>query len=658
MQRSVALPSSLGRMGRAFLLNGWVHELKRGTDNPSGVWQRTKLERFGQKDAPAELLLDLREIPAHEGVACSWSWFGAHDPVTSDCNPQRCLMRFNVAGGDRVILREFDLEQRRFVDDGFNVDVPSSIEVEWFDADTVMILAELNPDERTLGGWPRIIRRWSRGTRIEDAPIAFDPGTCTHVTLAPGRVDGHPIQLVHVMRTYQDNELWLLEQGREPRRLPLPARLGFSGTAGVACGQLIFHTDADAEVSGVQLPAGTLASFDLSAWMRGAADVRVHRIFSTQDGHVFNKVFGLMTATAGCTPAALWYVTIDKVRPALWRATVGTDGWTSQSVSLPEWHNVAFTRTDGNRLLAHVEGFVDPPCVMLIDESAALRPLRTAPAALELSRYRTQQRWATSADGTQVPYFVVSQEQQGPSVPGPTMLYAYGGFGVTLTPQYFGPFMGCDAQLHWLAEGGTCVFANIRGGGELGPQWAAAATGPNRQRAFDDFYAVAQALIEEQVTTRDQLAAAGLSNGGLLTSVALTQRPELFRAVISGVPLTDMARYHQLLAGMSWVSEYGNPDDPEQREWVMRYSPLHHIKPARPYPEPLYYSNTSDDRVHPGHARRMVAKLRAMGHAALYFEGATGGHAGSMDPESSAVMSAVQATYLMQKTGLAAPASY
>jgi len=650
-QTMLTAPSAFERMAKPVLFDGWVHEKLTLPAHPAGAWIRTPLAHYGQADAAHELLLDLRDIPAHEGTPCVWLYFSQGDPVFCKSDPQRCLLRFSVGGGDRMILREFDLSSRSIVDDGFRIDEPSVIEAGWLDRDTLFVLAAVKPDEVTLAGWPRIARQWSRGTALADAPIVFDAGACTVMNLAPGAPPGRQMQLVNVLRDFAHSEIWLLQAGVPARCLPLPAGVGWGGVSGQACGQLIFRNGAQASVCGVDLSAGSLAGFDLAAWADGREGGLVHPVFEPAEGSVLSS--GLGTPAAVATPNELWYVTLENVRPSLHRARFDEGRWTSHPVPLPDWQGVSLSSADGDHVLLTVEGFVDPPQLQIIGEGAEGPPrtLKQGAPIMDLSDYRVAQGWATSRDGTRVPYFLLrSSRWQGPA---PTMLYAYGGFGLSFAPQYFGAFVGCDAMLPWLAAGGSFVLANLRGGGELGPAWATAAQGANRQRAFDDLYAVAEGLMADGVTSAQQLAVAGMSNGGLLTSVALVQRPELFRAVLSGVPLTDMARFHKLLAGAAWISEYGNPDIPEQLDWLLKYSPLHQVRPAVNYPEALYYSSATDDRVHPGHARRMVAKLRAAGHSVLYYEPTLGGHAGSSNATEAGLLGAIQATYLMQKTGLA-----
>jgi prolyl oligopeptidase len=279
-------------------------------------------------------------------------------------------------------------------------------------------------------------------------------------------------------------------------------------------------------------------------------------------------------------------------------------------------------------------------------------PILTDEALFDARGYVVEQEHATSSDGTRIPYFLVRRTDLEFDGTSPTLVYAYGGFGLAMLPSYVGAIGGGDVLVPWFNAGGTFVLANLRGGGEFGPDWHQAAVLSNRQTAYDDFYAVAERLIETGVTSPEHLGIKGESNGGLPVSVALTQRPDLFSAVLCGVPLTDMLNYHTMLAGASWMGEYGNPQDPEMRSVLEAYSPFHNVDADADYPEAFFYTSTADDRVHPGHARKMVAKLQAVGHPVLYYENTEGGHGATATPEQAAELTAMQAVYLMEKLGL------
>jgi prolyl oligopeptidase len=259
---------------------------------------------------------------------------------------------------------------------------------------------------------------------------------------------------------------------------------------------------------------------------------------------------------------------------------------------------------------------------------------------------KVEQHFATSKDGTRVPYFVVLPRGAVADGTMPTLLYGYGGYQVSQLPFYSGSVGNA-----WLARGGAFVLANIRGGGEFGPAWHTSATKANKQRSYDDFIAVAQDLVARRITSPRHLGMMGGSNGGLLVGAVLTQRPDLFNAVVCQVPLLDMARFHKLLAGASWMAEYGDPDKADEWAWISKYSPYHNVKAGVAYPQVLFTTSTRDDRVHPAHARKMAARMLEQGHQVLYYENIEGGHGGAADNAQRANLQALEFSYLWQRLG-------
>jgi prolyl oligopeptidase len=326
-------------------------------------------------------------------------------------------------------------------------------------------------------------------------------------------------------------------------------------------------------------------------------------------------------------------------------------GWTVDKVELPANGSLSVRAADdsANDLFVSFESFLQPETLYRVMEDGEIRVVQALPERFDASRFVTEQRFATSTDGTQIPYFMIRPVDIELDGERPTLLYAYGGFEASSTPGYTYPIGNSPNMTSWLEAGGTLVVANIRGGGEFGPKWHQAALKENRQVAFDDMIAVAENLIDVGLTSPRRLGAMGRSNGGLLMGAMFTQRPDLFNAIVCGVPLLDMLRYHKLLAGASWMAEYGNPDIPEEAAFISDYSPYQKMGEKDAYPEVLFYSSTRDDRVHPGHGRKMAAKMRDLGHAFLYYENIEGGHAGSSDLKQRAFMDSVQITYLMQK---------
>jgi prolyl oligopeptidase len=289
--------------------------------------------------------------------------------------------------------------------------------------------------------------------------------------------------------------------------------------------------------------------------------------------------------------------------------------------------------------------FLQPPTLYAVDVGTARAvPVETLPPQFDGSRHVVEQFEATSRDGTQVPYFLVRPKSSEANGRTPTLLHGYGGFQASLVPTYSGTL----GKL-WLEQGGAYAVANIRGGGEFGPAWHQAGLKTRRQVVYDDFIAVAEDLIRRKITMPQRLGIEGSSNGGLLMGVMLTQRPDLFRGVALGSPLLDMLRYHKLLAGASWVDEYGSPDVPEERAWLERFSPYQNLVKRADFPVPFFITSTRDDRVHPAHARKYAAKMESLGMPYLFYENTEGGHSAAANLQQRAMRAALEYTYLAQR---------
>jgi prolyl oligopeptidase len=355
------------------------------------------------------------------------------------------------------------------------------------------------------------------------------------------------------------------------------------------------------------------------------------------------------------TNATVLVTVLENVRSKIYRYSPGPEGrWERSLVNFPENGSLEITSTDdaSGNFFARFESFTSPPALYHVaSEDWQPQKLKSQMPTFDGSHYQTEQYFATSTDGTRVPYFVVLSKDAKRDGNNPTHIFSYGGFRNSLTPSYSGSYeklFGAYGKL-WLDRGGIFVLANIRGGGEFGPAWHAAALKENKFRSYEDFEAVAEDLVKRKITSPEHLGIEGRSNGGLLVGATMTRRPDLYGAVICGVPLLDMLRYHKLLAGASWIAEYGNPDIPEESAYIGGYSPYQKMGEKEAYPEVLFYSSTRDDRVHPGHGRKMAARMRELGHPFLYYENIEGGHAGSSDLNQRAFMDSVQLTYLMQK---------
>ena len=614
-----------------------VYNLWQDAEHPRGLWRRTTLDDYRQPQPAWDTVLDLDALGQAEGE--NWVWGGA-ECLGPDYT--RCLLRLSRGGADAQVIREFDLTTRRFVDGGFVLPEAKS-DVAWADRDTLYVGTDFGPGSLTDSGYPRIIKRWRRGQPIGEAATVFEarPGdvaASVHVDPTPG------FERTVFTRApdFFSSESSLLVDGRlQPLPKPADAQLGFW------YGQVLLALRSDWTCDGTRWPSGALLASDAAAYLVGRPQWQA-----------------LFTSTSRCSLAghALLRHTVllellDNVAGRLQEQRFDGRAWHARDVATPfpgtlqaqSLHDPWLAHDPlGEHYLLTYTDFLTPDSLRLARSgSDAHEPLKSRPAFFDAQGMRVEQRFATSKDGTRVPYFVLWPREATADGDNPTLLYGYGGFEVAQQPRYAGGWGSA-----WCSRGGVLVVANIRGGGEFGPAWHQAALQGKRQNAFDDFIAVAEDLVAQRITSPRRLAIAGGSNGGLLVGAVMLQRPDLLRAVVCQVPLLDMRRYHRLLAGASWISEYGDPDDPAQWAWIAPYSPYQNVPSAATrLPAVLFTTSTRDDRVHPGHARKMAARLRELGHDAWLYENIEGGHGGAADNAQRADMMALEFAFLWQELG-------
>ncbi|MFD9355052.1 prolyl oligopeptidase family protein [Streptomyces sp. NPDC060031] len=629
-----------GRISYTTRRGEFLYSFWRDAGHPKGIWRRTTLDQYRTDDPEWELLLDVDALAADEGE--SWVWAGASVRYP---DYRRALVRLSRDGSDAVCVREFDLAAQAFVADGFRVP-EAKTGISWIDDDHVFLATDFGPGTLTGSGYPRTVRRWRRGTAPERAELVFEAAAGD--VSAFGWHDATPgfeRSFVGRRPTFFTSELFLLPDagagagadGRaEPVKVDVPA-------------------DADADVWRQWLlvtlrtpwlgqPAGSLLAFDFDGFLAGE---REPQVLFAPDEH---------TALAGFSPTRRHLIlnTFADVSTRMEVLTPGPQGWTRAPLAdVPRLACATVTDTDpdvSDEYFLDVDSYLRPSTLYRGEIGAGTETLKSAPAHFDTTGLLVRQHFATSPDGTRVPYFVVGPDPDATphteAVPGPTLLYGYGGFELSMVPAYSGV-----TGRAWLARGGTYVVANIRGGGEYGPRWHQAALGADRVLAFEDFAAVAADLTARGITTPGRLGIAGGSNGGLLMGAMLTRYPELFGAIVAQVPLLDMLRFHRLLAGASWTAEYGDPDNEADRPHLAAYSPYHNLAAGQMYPPVLLMTSTRDDRVHPGHARKTAARLRELGHAVLFHEHTGGGHAGATDNEQSAFNRALTHTFLWRHLG-------
>jgi prolyl oligopeptidase len=610
----------------------WYYNFWRDQQNPRGLWRRTTLEEYRKPNPQWEVLLDLDALNKAEDT--NWVWGGANC-LRPDY--ARCLIALSRGGADATVTREFDIPSKSFVEGGFFRPEAKGA-LTWIDRDTVYAFTDFGEGTLTGSGYPRIAKRWTRGTPIESATVVYE-GTADDMYISAGRDHTPGFEREFVSRTiaFYNDEVYLVGADGALTKVDAPNSANKSANRE----WLTLELREPWTIGGRTYPAGSLLAADFDAFMAGERKFDV--LFEPSD----------TTSLAGFswTRNHLVLNVLEDVKNRLTVLTPGADGWSRRPLAgVPEFGTVSARAVDSDEsdaLWLTVTDFLTPSTLMLGDAgegAAAPETLKTMPVFFDASNHVVEQHFATSKDGTRVPYFLVRPKDLAFDGTAPTLLYGYGGFEISLTPGYSG-----GTGKGWLEKGGTYAVANIRGGGEYGPRWHQAALKQNRHKAYEDFAAVAQDMIDRRITSPAHLGIRGGSNGGLLTGNMLVQYPELFGAVVIQVPLLDMQRYNKLLAGASWMAEYGNPDVPEEWEYIRTFSPYHLFDPARQYPPTILLTSTRDDRVHPGHARKMHAKMLEAGQDVRYYENIEGGHGGAADNKQAAHMDALYLTFLWQQ---------
>ena len=594
-----------------------------------GILRRTTPASYRSANPEWELVLDVDSLSARDGA--NWVYHG-----TTCLRPEerRCLVALSNGGKDADEMREFDLVAKQFVDGGFRLP-ESKGGATWVDDNTLLVWRDFGPGTLTKSGYPFVVKRLKRGQPLAQAVELFRgaPDDVSANAFALRDADGR-LQALLASRniTFYEDEIWLLRDDGPAVQLPFPKR---NGIRGLVDGQLVFTT----EIAWNGFETGDLLAYDLAALKRDPASAKPTLVLRPGKRESIEGV----TVTRNTLVVNL----SENVKGAAYAYRHGATGWTRTRLALPENATIGLGSAshESDELFASVSSYLLPNSLWLADAaSGKVEKVKSMPERFDASALEMTQYEATSADGTKVPYFVVGPRGMPLDGSNPTVLYGYGGYQISLLPGY----SGTVGKL-WLESGGVYVVANTRGGGEFGPAWHQAAQGENRHRAHEDFAAVAQDIIARKITSPRRLGIMGGSQGGLFMGVAMTQHPELFNAAVIQVPLFDMMRFHKLLAGASWMAEYGNPDIPEQRAWIAKYSPYQALKAGQKYPEPFIHTSTKDDRVHPGHARKAVARLEELGYPVLFYENTDGGHSAAANLKETAKRIALEWTYLSRK---------
>ena len=602
----------------------------RDAGHERGIWRRTLLAEYRKPEPQWETVLDLDRLARDEGE--NWVWAGA---TFLKPHGERCLVSLSRGGGDAHVVREFDLEKMAFVEEGFVLPEAKG-SMAWIDRDTLFVATDFGPGSMTSSGYPRVVKEWRRGTVLPDAlPVYEAEPDDLSASAWFDYTPGHERQFVQRQTGFYSSELFV----RDPAAGTL-VKVGKPDDADAFTvrDQLLIQLRSDWQAGAATWPQGALLAIGFARFLDG--DRGFSALFLPSDTTSLDGI--------AVTRDAILLTVLDKVKNRIVELRHADGAWQRREVATPGMGALGVTGVDeleSSDYFLTVTDFLTPSSLYLARAGTDERELlKSMPAFFDASPYAVSQFEAVSRDGTRVPYFVVMRKDTPMDGANPALLYGYGGFEVSLTPFY----SGVTGEA-WLARGGVYVLANIRGGGEFGPRWHQAALKDQRQRAFDDFLAVAEDLVARKLTSPRHLGIMGGSNGGLLVGAALTQRPELFGAVVCQVPLLDMRRYHRLLAGASWMGEYGDPDQPEEWAYIGQYSPYHRVSPQRRYPRVLFTTSTRDDRVHPGHARKMAALMQEQGHDVLYWENTEGGHAGAANNEQTATMWALSYIFLWQE---------
>ncbi len=622
---------------------GWLYNLWRDAANPRGLWRRTTLAEY-RKPAPAwETVIDIDALGQAEGE--NWVWA---DAACLGPDYRRCLVSLSRGGADARVVREFDTVAKAFVAGGFTLPEAKS-SVDWLDADTVFVGTDFGPGSLTDAGYPRVIKRWRRGQPLADAVTVFEAQPSD--VLAYASVDHTPgyerIGLGRVVDFYNSKQFLLEGDKAVPVDKPDDAQLSFWRE------RVLIELRSDWRLGDRTFARGSLLVGDAAAYLKGERNLQP----------LFTPTATRSLSGTSTTRSTLLLTVLDNVASRIEEWSWRNGAWQRREVQAPYPGTLSagalhdpLLKDDplAEAYLLNAADFLSPDSLQIGRTGSDERDLlKSRPTFYDAAGMRVEQRFATSRDGTGVPYFVVWPKGAKADGDNPTLLYGYGGFEVSQLPFYSGAIGRV-----WTSRGGVFVLANIRGGGEFGPGWHQAAVKAGKQKSYDDFAAVAEDLIAAKVTRPARLGMQGGSNGGLLAGAVMLQRPELFNAVVCQVPLLDMQRYHRLLAGASWMAEYGDPERPEDWAAIAKYSPYQNVPDKAAgvrLPRVLFTTSTRDDRVHPGHARKMAALMQENGHDVLYWENIEGGHGGAADNAQRAQMMALEYSFLWLQLGKPRP---
>ena len=636
LAQSESLLNAKDRIPYGSIRGKFVYNFWQDSKNVRGIIRRTSLESYRSITPKWETVLSIDELAKAEKE--NWVYKGSSWLTP---NYERCLIKLSRGGTDASVYREFDTIAKHFVEDGFTIPEAKS-GVAWLDRNTLLIGTDWGENSLTESGYPRIVKLWKRGKPLDKAEVIFE-GKHKDIGIWPRVMDSgdETLALVEQSLTFFTGAYHLINTNGKLIRLPLQDS---ADLVGFYAGRLLFTLREAWEVDGTIHPQGALLAIN-AAMFQSTGKLPVIETIITPNKQT--SIEGVTFSRSG-----LYITLLQNVKGLILRFKVDAQNgkWSSNPVPLPKNGTVSISSANihSDTIFVNYEDYITPDRLSEFDShKEKITVLKSLPSKFNASELEVNQHMAKSADGTQVPYFVIHRKGIKPDKNTPTILYGYGGFEISLKPSY-----SATIGKLWLERGGAYAVANIRGGGEFGPRWHKAALKTKRQRAYDDFIAVAEDLNKRGITSPKHLGISGGSNGGLLVGAIFTQRPDLMNGVVCRVPLLDMLRYTKLLAGASWAAEYGDPEDPEMRKAILRYSPYQNVFPDRQYPKVFIETSTKDDRVHPGHARKMVARMREQGHEVLYFENTEGGHSAGANLKQHAKRYALEYVYFSRQLGL------
>ncbi|UCH98303.1 MAG: S9 family peptidase [Candidatus Aminicenantes bacterium] len=605
-EKALEILNSDKRIPYAVQKGNYLYNFWRDTQHLRGVYRRTTLAEYRKENPRWEIILDIDALAKEEGE--NWVFIEMNF-LYPDYN--RSLLSLSRGGGDAIVVREFDIPNKSFVKNGFQLPEAKSTAA-WLDMNTIFVASDFGQDTLTTSGYPRMVKLWKRGTPLNKAKTIFETKK-TSVYAYGSRLfsdEGH-IDLVTDAKTFFKHDKYLLADGKL-KKIDIPED---ADIIGYFKKQLLIRLRGDWKIDNKIYKQDSVIIGKLEDVMAGKKEF--HLLMAPGERCSISSV--------NTTKNMILITVLDNVVSKLYQFTWQDTGkWQRKQIKIADngTLSVFSTNEKSDDYFIIYENFLTPSSLYMVSGSTGkIEKLKSLPDFFEARPFKTRQLEATSRDGTKIAYFMVMRNDIKFNGKNPTILYGYGGFQVSFTPNYSAS-LGCC----WLEKGGVYVLANIRGGGEFGPKWHQAALKKNRHKAYEDFIAVAQDLIKRKITSPDKLSIMGGSNGGLLVGVVFTMRPDLFKAVVCWGPLLDMKRYTRLPPGASWIAEYGDPDDPDMWEYIKTYSPYHNLKKNVKYPKVLFTTSTHDDRVHPGHARKMAAKMQDMGYKVYFYEHTQGGH--------------------------------